>query len=167
MRARDPERRERHHGSPPRARRASDGGRADDLTRLQQTVGNRAVQRLVVEGLAAPSVASAASLQRFSISESAHYGDNRDDDHRKGKAALLAADSDRSISNKLFKKGVVKGGKLVTTFKTTGSRFIVAVTYASRKPDHLTYDTAYLSKAGASPMPGAVMYHPDTPVVPL
>jgi hypothetical protein len=125
-------------------------------------VGNRAVSGLIHHSQ------SAAAIQRLTISETAHYSSDRDEAHSKAKAALLAADSDESISNKIFGKHRAKthGGKCVTSFKTSGGGYLVTVTYADLARQILKYDTAFLSKTVANaPEASAITYNPESPTI--
>jgi len=107
--------------------------------------------------------------QLSNINESAHYGSSRDKEHVDGKAALLAADGDGSISKKLYNRHNAKDTAIITTFKTSRKgTFIVVGTFADVARGTLTYDTAYLSKTvAATGVPGKKYYNPDAPIIEL
>lgn len=100
-------------------------------------------------------------------SESTHYRNSRDESHAEAKTALLAADSQNAITQKLYnaQKGKAPTGKMVTSFKTTSNRFLVVVSYVNVASGKVTYDTAYLSDKVALGGGGGVMYNPESPVI--
>jgi Domain of unknown function (DUF4157) len=83
------------------------------------------------------------------VDESDHYGHSRDDEHVKGKQQLEAADTDWSISTKLYSHHKPDGKAMTTSIKCGGG-FIVVCTFADKSTGRLTYHTAYLSKTVAS-----------------
>ncbi len=142
------------------------------MLQLQRTVGNQAVSRLLA-GIVQRKLSKAgdkldAVIQRFTVEETVHYAQSRDEAHSKAKSALLEADSDFTVSNKIYNKHKNKkhGGKCVTSFPTSTGQYLVTVTYADLKREMLKYDTAFLSKDPANaPEKTAISYSPTSTVI--
>lgn len=149
-----------------RAERGPQAVTPRNVQQLQRVVGNQVVNRLLT-GAKPPRT---SSIQRLYVAETAHYSLDRDEAHAKAKEALQAADSDQSISNKIFRKHkkAQHSGKCVTSFKASNGGFLVTVTYATleKGQETLRYDTAFLSKTMASPPESsAITYNPDSPTI--
>ena len=130
-------------------------GAVAQVVGLQRTAGNRAVVQLV-------------QRKPFAYaSESLHYSESRDDNHRLGKEALLKADAKGAISRKIYGKHSSKEhtGKVVTSFKRKNGGYLVVVTYANLSEGELKYDTAFFSKEPAKPGErSSVNYNPPDPI---
>jgi hypothetical protein len=137
-----------------------------NIQQLQRAAGNQAVSQLLNRTGTTP----VGGIQRLYVKGSDHYDTDRDAAHADAKTALEAADTDLTISYKIYNKHkkAKHGGKCVTTFKTSNGGFLITVTYAdfTKDKERLTYDTAFLSKTVASkPESSAITYNPDSPTI--